>query len=198
MGGGCAASTIVHDVRTWWVCDAGWSWQRLAGCIQMRVNAHGCMQHVGGKVLARNAWGWLRGCWGVQWLCRWVLDITRSPGKIRGSGGVGTGYDKYEWDNELWMMHNRHIFYSIKSNCVYAGKTAAVANDYESHMVKPYTTSEDCRLYSYLPWGFPMNPQEVKQGVCFINNMKESSIDQVDTNQNSTALLVVLYPNYKI
>ena len=44
-------------------------------------------------MLARNAWGWLRGCWGVQWLCRWVLDVTRSLGKIRGSEGVDTGYD---------------------------------------------------------------------------------------------------------
>ena len=94
MGGGCAVSTIVCDVRTRWVRDAGQSWQRLAGCTWTRVNAHGCMQwHVGGKALARNAWGWLRGCWGVQCLCRWVLDITRSPGKTCGSGGVGTGYD---------------------------------------------------------------------------------------------------------
>ena len=95
MGGGCAVSTIVCDVRTWWVRDVG---RRLAGCTQTRVNVHGCMQrHVGGKALARSAWGWLRGCWGVQWLCRWVLDVTRSPGKIRGSGGVGMGYDTADW-----------------------------------------------------------------------------------------------------
>ena len=95
MGGGCASSTVIRDVGTWWVHDAGWSWQRLVGCTRMRVNVHGCVQwHVRRKVLARNAWGWLRGCWGVQWLCRWVWDVTRSPGKLCGSGGVGTGYDR--------------------------------------------------------------------------------------------------------
>ena len=69
------------------------------------MNACECMQqHVGGKVLARNAWGWLRGCWGVWWLCRWVLDVTTSPGKIHGSGGVGTGYDRRTQLECTWVQ----------------------------------------------------------------------------------------------
>ena len=69
--------------------------------------------------------------------------IASQPGQIPEGLGVVIVNNKYEWDNKLWMMHSHHIFYSIKSNCVYAGKTAAVANDYESHMVESYTTSED-------------------------------------------------------
>ena len=74
---------------TWGGAGRNWAW-----CTWTRMNVRGCMQqHIGGKALAGNAWEWLRGCWGVWWLCRWILYITRSPGKIHGSGGVGTGYD---------------------------------------------------------------------------------------------------------
>ena len=66
-------------------------------------------QHVGGKALARNAWGWLRGCWGVQWLCRLVLDITRSPGKIHGSGGVGMGYDNSHQNPYAMELQNHPV-----------------------------------------------------------------------------------------
>ena len=36
-----------------------WAW-----CTWTRVNVCRCMQHVGEKALAENAWGWLIGCWG--------------------------------------------------------------------------------------------------------------------------------------
>ena len=95
-GGGCAASTINRDVGTQWVHDAGQSWWGM-GMVHTRVNVCWCMQqHVGGKALAGNVWGCLVGCWGVQWLCRWVLDVTRSLGKIHGSGGVGMGCDIFQ------------------------------------------------------------------------------------------------------
>ena len=55
----------------------------------------------------------------VQWLCRWVLDVTMSPGKIRESGGVGRGYDSVGtrlWDQMMmagvvgdgWVMCTGH------------------------------------------------------------------------------------------
>ena len=66
-----------------------------AWCTWTRVSMCRCVQqNVGGKALAGNVWGWLIECWGVWWLCRWVLDITRSLGKICGSGGVGMGCDR--------------------------------------------------------------------------------------------------------
>jgi hypothetical protein len=63
------------------------------------------------------------------------------------------------------MMLSCQVFYSVKSNCVYAGKTATVANDFESQLDTPYMTEDNWCLYSYLPRGFLMNPQEVTQGV---------------------------------
>ena len=77
-------------------------------------------------------------------------------------------------------MTGQNIFYFIKSNCVYAGKTAAVANDFEGRMDTPYMTNHDRRLYLFLPHGFPMNPQAVVQGVHFVNDKKESAIDRIE------------------
>ena len=95
--GGCAASTIIHDVGTWWVHDTGWSWWRTgmvhtdeSECMQMHATT--CR----GESTSWKCVGWLIGCWGVWWLCRWVLDVTMSLGKIHGSGGVGIGYDRCE------------------------------------------------------------------------------------------------------
>ena len=64
------------------------SWRRLGG---VHMDKSVCVQ-----MCATTCWGksasWK--CMGVLWLCRWVLDITTSPGKICGSGGVGMGYDR--------------------------------------------------------------------------------------------------------
>jgi hypothetical protein len=66
---------------------------------------------------------------------------------------------------------------------MYAGKTAAVASNFEGHMDNPYVTNSDCHLYSFLPQGLPMNPQEVIQGVQFINDRKESAINHIEAYQ---------------
>ena len=50
--------------------------------------------------------------------------------------------DKYKQDNELWIILSHYMFYSIKSNYMYAGKTIAVANDYESCLDTPYMTED--------------------------------------------------------
>ena len=76
-------------------------------CTQM------CATTCWGKVLARNVWGWLRGCWWIQWLCKWVLDVTKSPGKIHGSGGVGTKgtvhNNETEWEWEQIGENRAHM-----------------------------------------------------------------------------------------
>lgn len=102
------------------------------------------------------------------------------PGHIPDGLGVVIVNKKYERDNELRMMLSCLVFYSVKSNCVYAGKTATLANDYESRLDAPYMTEDSRCLYSYLPRGFPMNPHEVTQGVRFINDSKELPIDHVE------------------
>ena len=65
------------------------------------------------------------------------------PGHIPDGLGVIIVNEWYEQDNKLWMMTSCFIFYSVKSNCMYAGKTTAVANNYESHMDTLYMTDSD-------------------------------------------------------
>ena len=65
------------------------------------------------------------------------------PGHIPDGLGVIIVNEWYKQDNEVWMMTSHFIFYSVKSNCVYAGKTAVVANDYESHMDTLYMTDSN-------------------------------------------------------
>ncbi|KAF8233173.1 hypothetical protein L208DRAFT_1268243, partial [Tricholoma matsutake] len=102
------------------------------------------------------------------------------PSHIPDGLGVVIVNEKHERDNELWMMPSHFIFSSIRSNQVYAGKTAAVASNYKGCMDMSYMTDGNQHLYSYLPQRFPMNPYEVSQGVHFINDTKESSVDRVE------------------
>jgi hypothetical protein len=72
------------------------------------------------------------------------------PGRIPDGLSVVIINRKHERNNELWMMTNQHTFYSIKSNCMYAGKTVAVVNNFEGHMDNLYVTDSDRHLYSFL------------------------------------------------
>jgi hypothetical protein len=102
------------------------------------------------------------------------------PGRIPDGLGVVLVNNGYERDNDLWQMTGRYFYHSTRSNCVYAGKTATVASDYEGRTSNHYTTLGNRRLYSYLPRGFPMNPHEVRRGIRFINDKKEDAIDRAE------------------
>jgi hypothetical protein len=106
--------------------------------------------------------------------------LASRPGRIPNGLGVVIINGKHERDNELWAMTGRYFYHSIRSNQVFAGKTATVASDYEGRMDGPYMTDGGRRLYSYLPRGFPMNPHEVHRGVRFINDKKEEPIDRAE------------------
>ena len=56
MEGGYAGSTVIHNVRTWWVHDAGWSWWRLG---RVHTDKSVC------------AWMCAMTCWGknTSWNC---------------------------------------------------------------------------------------------------------------------------------
>ena len=121
--------------------------------------------------------------WQEEFAAAQAQHAASHPGHIPEGLGMVIVNDKYEQDNELWMMLSHYMFYSVKSNCVYAGKTAAMANDYESHLDAPYMTEDGRCMYSYLPQGFLMNLHEVLQGVRFINDPKELAINHVEAYQ---------------
>jgi hypothetical protein len=60
-----------------------------------------------------------------------AIYLARRPGRIPDGLGVTIINNKYERDNDLWMMAGRYFYHSLRSNCIFAGKTTAVASDYE-------------------------------------------------------------------
>jgi hypothetical protein len=86
------------------------------------------------------------------------------PGCIPDGLGVILIGSRHERDNSFWNTLGRHFYYSGLNNCVYAGKTAATAADYEGRYNTAYGPTMTRRLYSILPRGLPMNPHEVKRG----------------------------------
>jgi len=102
------------------------------------------------------------------------------PGRIPDGLGVILIGSRHERDNSFWNALGRHFYYSGLNNCVYAGKTAATAADYEGRYNTPYGPTTTRRLYSILPRGLPMNPHEVKRGIRLVNDRSELSLDRVD------------------
>jgi hypothetical protein len=62
------------------------------------------------------------------------------PGRIPDGLGIVFINNRYEHDNDLWQMTGRYFYHSIRSNCIFAGKTATVASDYEGRMSDSYMT----------------------------------------------------------
>jgi hypothetical protein len=109
-----------------------------------------------------------------------AVYLASHPGQIPDGLGVVLINNAWECNNDLWQMTRRYFYHSLRSNCVFAGKTVTVASDYKGRMSDHYMTSGDRRLYSYLPHGFPMNPHEVHRGIRFINDKTKDAMDHTE------------------
>jgi hypothetical protein len=102
------------------------------------------------------------------------------PGRIPDGLGVTLQDSKYERDNHLWGTLGEGFYRSHLSNIVYVGRTAHLASEHEFSHKDTYRGILTRRLYGILPRGFPMNPHSVIRASRFIQDSKESEIDQVD------------------
>ncbi len=86
------------------------------------------------------------------------------------------GFPRYERDNCLRQMLSRSVYFSPRTNTVFAGQTATDASRYEMDNRETFPLSQiSSQVYARSPRGIPMNPLEARKLVTVVKTPQKFS-----------------------
>ena len=105
-------------------------------------------------------------------------DISDDRGHVPKFWGLREveGFPRYERDNCLRQMLSRSVYFSPRTNTVFAGPTATDASRYETSNQETFSLSQiNSQVYARSPRGIPMKPLEVRKLVTIVKTSQKFS-----------------------